>query len=231
VLPANGQTPPVALTLQGTHLALSSPASYVGTYTVQISANDLTAVSTETFTVTVTESPPTLAAIATQTLAAGKTSLTVPLAAADADHGTLTFQAVAETPSAAAYQLNQQYGFQEYGGSYYQNMWGQNEKWLVGKNNVWYMLLPTGQLYRWAQSVAATLTPANLIATLSPAVYAEPRLLWQAQPPVTPSLTFSFVTNQLTIQRPAGLTGVFFIDVSVSDGITTAKQTFELVLN
>jgi hypothetical protein len=231
VLPVNGQTPAVTLSLQGTHLTLSTPSSFDGTYTVQISANDLTAVSTERFTVTVTDTPPTLAAITTQTMATGRTSMIVPLTAADANRNPLTFQAVAETPNAAVYQLNQQYGFQEYGGSYYVNLWGQNEKWLVGKNDIWYMLLPTGQLYRWAQSVAATLQPANLIATLSPAIYAEPRLLWEAQPPATPALTFSFVGNQLTIQRPAGMIGVFFIDVSVSDGVTTAEQSFELVLN
>lgn len=231
VLTASGQTPGVTLLLQGSQLTLSTPLSYVGSYTVQVSASDQTAVSTETFTVTVTESAPTLAAIATQTMAAGQSSLPVALNAADTDRGPLNFQATAETPSASLYQLNQQYGFQEYNGSYYVNLWGQNEKWLVGRNGVWYMLLPTGQLYRWAQSVAATLQPANLIATLSPAVYAAPALLWNAQPPVTPALTFSFAGNQLTIRRLAGLTGVFFIDVTVSDGITTAKQTFAVVLN
>jgi hypothetical protein len=56
-------------------------------------------------------------------------------------------------------------------------------------------------------------------------------LLWNANPPVTPALTYSFQGNQLTIQRPAGLTGVFFIDVTVSDGLTTTQQTFELTLN
>jgi hypothetical protein len=177
------------------------------------------------------QTPPTLGAIATQTMATGQTSLTVPLSAADADHDVLTYQAAAQTPDATAYQLNQQHGFHPYNGSYYQNLWGQNEKWLVDKNGAWYMLLPTGQIYRWAQTVAATITPANLTATLSPAVYAEPRLLWNAQPPVTPTLTFSFANNQLTIQRHAGLTGVFFIDVSVSDGFTTTKRTFEVVLN
>jgi Subtilase family len=231
VLSVNGQTPAVTVSVQGNHLTLSTPVSFVGVYTVQVSASDLPAVITETFTVTVTNAAPTLAAIATKTMAAGKTSLTFALTAADANHDSLTYQAVAETPSASLYQLDQQYGFHKYNGSYYVNLWGQHEKWLVGENNVWYMLLPSGQLYRWAQSVAATLQPPNLIATLSPAVYAQPALLWNAQPPTTPALTFSFVGNRLTIHRPAGLTGVFFIDVSVSDGLTTTMKTFELVLN
>lgn len=232
VLPTtNGQAAPVTVTVQGNHLTLSTPVGFAGVYTVQVSASDLPAVSSETFTVTVTDAAPTLAAIATKTIAAGQASLTFALTAADAIHDALTYQAVAETPSASLYQLNQQYGFREYNGSYYQNMWGQSEKWLVDRNNVWYMLLPTGQLYRWAQSVAATKQPANLIATLSTSVFTEPRLLWQAQPPTTPALTFSFVNNQLTIHRPTELTGIFYIDVSVSDGITTTERTFELVLN
>jgi hypothetical protein len=48
---------------------------------------------------------------------------------------------------------------------------------------------------------------------------------------VTPPLTFSFVGNQLTIQRSASLTGVFFIDVIVSDGLTTTKITIQVTLN
>ncbi len=231
VLPVNGQTPPVTVTVQGSNLTLSTPISYVGVYTVQVSASDLPAVSTETFTVTVTNAAPTLAAISTKTMAAGQATLTFALTAADADQDALTFSAVAETPSAALYQLEQQYGFHEYNGSYYQNLWGQNEKWVVGSNNIWYMLLPTGQLYRWAQSVAATEQPANLIASLGSTVYAQPELLWNAQPATPPALTFTFVGNQMTIHRPAGLTGVFFIDVSVTDGLATTERCFELVLN
>ena len=79
--------------------------------------------------------------------------------------------------------------------------------------------------------MAASLQPSNLIATLPTAFYAEPRLLWNANPPTTPPLTFTVTGSQLTIQRPASLTGVFFIDVTVSDGFTTTTQTFELTLN
>jgi subtilisin family serine protease len=231
VLPSNGQTPALTATVQGSQLTLHPTQPIAGTFTIQVTVSDGAETATRTFTLTLTNTAPTLAAIAAQTMAAGQTSLTVPLTAADADHDTLKYQALAETPDATAYQLNQQYGFHEYNGSYYPNLWGQNEKWLVDKSNVWYMLLPNGKIYRWAQTVAATLQPANLIATLSTAIYAEPRLLRNAQPPVTPALTFSFTGGQLTLQRPAGLTGVFFVDVNVNDGFTTTKQTFEVVLN
>jgi hypothetical protein len=231
VLPVNGVTPPLGVSIAGTQLTIQPTQPVIGTFTIQVSVSDGALTATRTFTITLTNTAPTLGAIATQTMATGQTSLALPLSATDADHDALTFQAAAQTPSAAAYQLEQQYGFKEFDGSYYQNIWGQNEKWLVGNNNAWYMLLPNGNLYRWAQSVAATLVPANLIASLGTAFYAQPELLWNAQPPVSPALTFSFQGNQLTVQRPASLTGVFFINVSVSDGFTTTTQTFELVLN
>jgi hypothetical protein len=55
--------------------------------------------------------------------------------------------------------------------------------------------------------------------------------LWNAAPPVAPPITFSFSGNQMTIQRPATLTGVFYIDVTVTDGATTATRTFQITLN
>ena len=164
-------------------------------------------------------------------MAKGQTSLVVAFAAGDVDNDALTFQAVAQTPSAAAYQLDQQYAFRPANPTYYLNLTGYNEKWLIDKNNQWYALLPTGNIYRWGGSITKTLMPANLIATLDPMLYTEPRLLWNANPPSAPALTFSFQGNQLTVQRPATLTGVFFIDVTVSDGWLTTKRTLEVVLN
>jgi len=163
--------------------------------------------------------------------AKGQTSLTVALPTSDPDNDVLAFQAVAPTPDATAYQLNQLYAFQPANAAYYFNLTGNNDKWLIGKNNIWYVILPTGKLYRWTLSIAQTLTAANLIASLDPGVYVEPRLLWNANPPTPPALTFLFQGNQLTIQRPASLTGVFFVDVTVSDGLLTAKRTIEVTLN
>ena len=231
VLPVSGSAPPLNVSVQGTQLTIQPTQPVIGTFTIQVTVSDGAETASGTFTITLTNTPPTLAAIANQTLVAGKTSLTIPLTAADADHDSLTFQTAAAMPSASAYQLEQQDGFKEFNSSYYVNLWGQNEKWLVGNNNVWYMLLPNGNLYRWAQSVATTLVPANLIASLGAAFYAQPALLWNAQPAVSPALTFSFKGNQLTVQRPAGLTGVFFVNVTVGDGFTTTTQTFEVVLN
>ncbi|MBI2803874.1 MAG: S8 family serine peptidase [Planctomycetes bacterium] len=231
VLPVDGKSPAVTLGLNGNQLTISPDRALVGTFTVQISASDGKASDTKTFVVTVTNSAPSLGAIPGQTLAKGQTRVTLTLPASDADGDALSIQAVAQTPDAQAYQLKQQYGFQPYGGSYYTNLWGYNEKWLVGNNNLWYVLLPNGEIYRWTQSIQQTLTAANRVAALDAKYYVEPLLLWDAKPATTPALTFTYSGNQLTIQRPATLTGVFYIDVTVSDGAARVTRTVQIVLN
>ena len=221
---------PINVIVLGNELTVKSQQA-IGTFAIEVSASDGAAAVTSTFNVTFTNSDPTLADIPTVTLAKGQLSLPVTLTASDADNDKLTFQAAVRTPDAIAYQLKQQYGLAMYGTSYFTNLWGVGEKWLIGKNNQWYLLLPTGKLQKWAGNITDTLKAVNNIATLDPSFYTEPRLLWNAQPPVTPALTVSFVGNQMTIQRPASLTGVFFIDVTVSDGWTTVKRTVQVTLN
>ena len=231
VASSNGQTPPLSVAVQGNQLTIHPTQPIVGTFTISVTVSDGAASATKSFNLTLTNTGPVLGVVNAQTLAKGQTSLTIALPASDADNDALTFQAVAETPDAGAYQLNQQYAFQPSNATYYYNIQGYSEKWLIGKNNIWYALMPTGKIYRWTTSMAQTLTAANQIAALDPMVYTEPRLLWNANPPVAPALSFSFQGNQLTIQRPASLTGVFFIDVTASDGWLTAKRTIEVTLN
>lgn len=229
VLPINGAAP-ATLLLNGNQLTIRPAITFVGAFTVQVSVNDGKASDTKSFTVTVTNAPVALDVIAPQTMAAGQTTLNIALPATDGDGDQLTFQAVVQTPDATAYQLNQTYAFQPSNATYYYNLYGMSEKWLIGKNNLWYMLLPTGKIYRWSQSISQTTQAANLVATVDPKFYVEPRLLWNAAPPVAPAITFSFSGNQMTTQRPATLTGIFYVDVTVSDSVTTAKRTFLLTL-
>jgi hypothetical protein len=232
VLATNGTTPPVTATVTGNQLSLSPAASFAGTYSVVVTVSDGVLSSSAKFMVTVTDTPPQLAAIAPQTMTTGQNSLTVPLSGSDADGDSLTYTATVLTPSAALYQLSQQLGgLHPYNGSYYTNEWGLGEKWLVSSNGTWYGLFPNGNLYRWAGLITTTMTSANLVATLDPSVYTYPPLLWNAQPAVAPPLTLSVQGNQLVVQRPAGLTGVFQVQVAVSDGVSSATQTFYLTLS
>jgi hypothetical protein len=231
VLPINGVQPAVAVAVSGKQLSINPATSFVGTFSVQVSVTDGKASDTKTFTVTVTNSAVTLGIIAPQTMATGQTSVNIAIPAADGDGDALSFQASALTPDAQAYQLNQQLQFKPTNATYYQNLYGLNEKWLTSKNNLWYALLPDGRIYRWNLTIAQTFTAANFIAAVDTKVYVEPRLLWQAAPPVMPGLTFSFNGNQLTVSRPASLGGVFFVEITVTDGLTTAKRTIQLTLN
>jgi hypothetical protein len=216
----------------GTQLSLTPALSFVGTYTVVVTASDGLASATASFSVTVTNAVPQLAGVAAQSMAAGQTSLAVPLSATDADGDNLTFAASVPVPSAQLYQLQQQLGLYQFNGSYYTNLYGDNEKWLIGAQGLWYCLMPTGQLYRWAGTMTKTLQPANLVASLDPSVWTEPRLLWKAQPPVAPAITVTVQGGELIVQRPASLTGVFVIQVAASDGAATSSaRTFLLTLN
>lgn len=230
-LPVNGQSPALSVVVEGNQVTVHPTQPLVGTFAIEATVSDGAASATRTFNLTFTNAAPTLAAVSPQTMAKGQTSATLTLSAADADGDALTFQAQVRTPDATLYQLDQTYGFQPSSANYYYNLLGYNEKWLIGKNNIWYVLLPTGKLHRWNLSMAQTLTAANLIATVDPSVSTEPRLLWNAQPPVTPALTIAWNGNQMTIQRPATLTGVFFMDVIVSDGLATQKRTIQLTLH
>jgi subtilisin family serine protease len=225
------QPPPVAVKVQGNVLTFQATGALSGSFSVQVTVSDGLASAVQTFTVNVVNTPPSLAAIASQSMAAGQTSLSVPLAGSDPDGDALRYSAVVQTPSASLYQLEQQLQLRQYNNSYYTNLWGAGEKWLTAPTGQWYCLMPTGQLYRWAGTLAATLQPANLVASLGTAVYAEPRLLWQAQPPQTPAISLTVQGGQLVVQRPASLLGVFTVQVTVSDGQSTATQTFTLTLN
>jgi hypothetical protein len=69
------------------------------------------------------------------------------------------------------------------------------------------------------------------VATFDPSFYANPRLLWNAQPPVPPAITITIQGNVLTLKRAAGLIGVYAIQVTASDGALTSTQTFWVTLN
>ena len=54
-----------------------------------------------------------------------------------------------------------------------------HEKYMLGNNNTLYFIVPNGTLYRWGGSIAKS----TRVAAMSPAYYADPRLLHDAQSP------------------------------------------------
>ncbi|MBI1830768.1 MAG: S8 family serine peptidase [Planctomycetes bacterium] len=160
--------------------------------------------------------PPTLAPIPNQTLAVGGT-IVVPLSVTSPSGSPITFTSTQVYLPAQAYRLDQQFGF-SYLGSYYVNNYGANEKWIVAAGNIWYCLLPNGELRRWAGTMSNTLTPANLITALDASYYADPAKLWNAPYAGMPPAVFSFSGAKLSIRSPAYWLGTYRVIVSASDG-------------
>ena len=208
----------------------TAPAS--GTYYLAVAANGNSSTGSYGISIQTQNSPPTLASIANQTMASGQTTLTIPLSATDSNGDPLTYsaQVTAVDPLAQqAYNLNQQLKLSQYGGSYSTNLLGAGEKYLRGGNGAWYFILPSGGLYRWGGTIAHS----TLLATFSPAYYADPSLLWNAKPgSATPlgssNVRVSFSGNTLTITRAAGFTSDFCVYVTVSDGQSTATASFHV---
>ena len=108
-------------------------------------------------TVQIANSAPQLAPIANQVMPLSQSTLLVNLSASDADGDPLRYsvQVLAADPLVAkAYNLDQQFGLNQWNGNYYTNLRGLNEKYLLGSGNVLYYMLPSGALYRWGGSVA-----------------------------------------------------------------------------
>ncbi|MCI0682005.1 MAG: S8 family serine peptidase [Gemmataceae bacterium] len=171
---------------------------------------------------------PVLSAIPDQNISPGG-SRTINLIAHDPDGDPITFAARIVGGDNSLYTLRQQLGL-TYLGDYYLNAWGHNEKWLGGASDQWYCLLPNGELRRWAGTMSATLASANLVATVSAACYADPSLLWNAQPSGTPAATLTLTGNQLTLHAGAGYVGTFQVEVTASDGPHNVTRTFRVTV-
>ncbi len=172
---------------------------------------------------TVPSKPPTLATIPNQTMTAG-VPLSITLAAGTSDGGVVTFSDQVANYS-PAYQLGLQLGL-SYAGSYFLSSIGKNEKWIIGANSQWYCLLPDGSLYRWVSNATLTLSPANLVATLTPAIYNDPTQLWTASATAPPPVTSTFAGNQLTLKCDPSFLGSFKVTVSASEGGASVSQSF-----
>ncbi len=172
--------------------------------------------------------PPVLGAVPNQTMQSGQ-SLIVSLPATDPAGYTIQLSAQASSPASQEYLLRQQLGLM-YAGSYYYNSYGAKEKWLLGNNAQWYCITPDGKLHHFVGTIAKTLLPANLVASLSVADYDNPSLLYNAAAPTNPPVTLGITGNQLTITAPASYTGSFQITVTASDGHASATGTFQVTV-
>lgn len=232
---ARQDAPPVNLSLAGNVLTLDPAAGYAGTFVVEAWASDGRATARQFFTVTVaaaSNQAPQLGAIADQTMATGQISLVLPLTATDADGDVLSYAGRVVTSSSQALQLQQNLKLKKDPGGYFENAHGMGERWLYSESvHQWYCILPSGELRLWTGNVSGTMNQANLVASLDGAYWTDPALLWnasahQAAAPVTVGVS----GNQLTVTPAAGFAGTFVVEVSVNDGIDTARRFFRVTV-
>ena len=225
----------VNVNVSGGSLTITRAAEYTNAFIVRVSVGDGLATATDTFKVSVTNSAPQLASIGDQVMPSSQTTLSLALAANDPDSDPLRYSATvlaADPLAVKAYNLDRQLGLYQWGGSYFTNLRGCNEKYLTGTTNgtsIAYFVLPSGALYRWGGSIAAS----TLVDTLSPAYWADITKLHNAQPPTQASslgsnASASVAGNLLSVNRAAGYNSDFFVQVTVSDGTNTSSETFRV---
>ncbi len=225
-------TPPVTFTFAGNQLKLQCDPAFLGSFTVAVSVTDGIANAAQSFIVNVTHRAPVLGAISAQTLPHAQRTLMLSLPLTNPDNDTLALAAQVIPPSQQAYTLKQSLNL-TYTGNYWINYYGEGEKWLKGGTAaapVWYTVLPDGELRRAGANPIAMLADSSLIATLDSSFYQDPSLLWNAQPSVTPPVSFAFSGNQLTITPAVSVLGAFIVQVTVTDGQVTAQQNFTVTV-
>jgi subtilisin family serine protease len=221
---AQPATSPATLTIANGVLTVKPTATFHGTFTVQVRVSDGVQSATTKFTVTVlAPGSLTLASIANQTVKAG-TTLTLSLHGVDPTGHSLTYSAAIVSTIFLPYQLKTSLGLQ-YAGTYYANLMGANEKWLMGAGGTWYCLLTDGELRRWAGSWPATLQSAALVATLGATYYTHPSQLWNAPKTMSPA-TITVQGDQLIIQTTSKFRGQVVVQVTVSNGTQSVQTQF-----
>jgi hypothetical protein len=112
-------------------------------------------------------------------LSTSPTSATVPPLVYD--DPTLLFNAevmLTEDEQEQLSSLRKAHGF-AFAGSFYQNAFGANEKWFRDRHQEWFVITPDGQLRQW--DGGANLSTSPTIAAVSPLVYDDPALLFNAE--------------------------------------------------
>lgn len=169
-------------------------------------------------------SAPELAAIPNQYLSAIEAQLKLPLAGSDKDGDGLTFNAVAYVDNPLA-EIRDTYGL-EFGGDYYQNLTGLDEKWLRGKDGTSFFILANGNLVQWQGGFSETAARESLIASLDESVYELPSKLWDAAEEVPAPALVRVEEGHLILEPSPGIYGQMRVVVSASDGIAATERDF-----
>ena len=212
-----GQTVPATVTVDGNTLTIDPEDGFVGSFTVAATASDGSLTDTESFLVNVRPNEaPVLTNPGDQTLPTSQDTLDVTLEATDPMGDAITFSATVET---IEYYLDQTTGYQLGPNGLERNWSGsEDEQWVLGDDNVtWYFITPDGNLWRWLGGNRDIMNNAELVESLSPAVHADPALLYDAQQGGAVMASVSTTGNVLTIDPDAGFEGSFAVVIDATD--------------
>jgi hypothetical protein len=216
-------------------LSLKAPSSFVGTFLVTLTTSDGARTTTESFPVTSTDTAPVPAAVPNQTVSLAANPLVLSLTSADAENDGVKYTATAVS---AAYALQQQYRFTGVG-LFTTTVRGVATTAYVLHSDVpggaggYYLLGSSGAVYAYDGSGDFATSFAdgyNLVATLSPNVYATPTLLTKATPASPGAVTVtpvSATTSTLTVDVTGVAPGtVFEVLVTANDGAESTRTRF-----
>ena len=162
--------------------------------------------------------PPVLADPGTQTVSTLQETLALTLVASDVNPGdTLTYSATLES---GEYYLDRALDL-DFAGDFSLDFGGLSEKWLLGGEETWYYITPDGNFYEWH---GGWIMNRTWLASLAPATYADPSLLYNAQAGAAVPATVSVTGDTVMITPDAGFVGSFSVNAAVTDGVFTDGQ-------
>lgn len=140
----------------------------------------------------------------------------------EAHHGATSQPDLTIAVDSLVWYLDQQHQFRSTGNDWH-NWGGRNEKWIVDGDGQWYFITETGGLYDWDGRRAAS---GVWIASLDPAVHANPELLTQPERAVVP-VTVSADDMTLNLTRASDFRiAPYSVTVTASDGVSSAETSF-----
>ncbi|PHS02970.1 MAG: hypothetical protein COA78_19580 [Blastopirellula sp.] len=212
-------------------LSIQTDPLYVGIFEVQVSAYQTDEVISEEFTFTVVNQDVNLHSIDDQQHITGQGAFTFQLATDSADQDELTYQVKALAISnERAFALDQEYQFVEdsflLNANYGYNAYGYGEKFLRTADSQWFYILDNGtetELYYWDGAFGES----EPLAVLDRTIFENPALLNNAQEDAM-LLEASVNNGILSVVPGNNFTGQVVITVSVSDGVSSDSEQFQL---
>lgn len=223
-------SPAPQLSVQGMELKIDPADRFLGKFSVRVVVTDGKLYDSKTFLVTTYNTAPDLQPICDRAIPWNALPYAIALNAADTDGEDLTYSAEVEE-YLLPYQLDQAHNFSELPGGWNYNLTGLNEKYLRGDENSpgtdnWYMILPSGELYRFGGSVAAS----QLVARLPQAYYLDPTLLFDVPAHYGALPAVNITDASLSISADQQFRGSFLVRARAADEQLFDEEPFVVTI-